>query len=390
MTQSESRTLSYAIAGSLAVHLLLAVAVAIWIGVSSFHQYMKMPKPEPKAEVTLVFPEPLKALLAPAPPKVPEKYIRTTQNTEAPEAPARPDFISDRNTTAMTRTPPKPGGTEPMPTLEGGTFPTRELANRTFKDGDLKDDSAVATPPGKPSPPPTLPKVAEVPPVPAAPLPEPPKPEAIKPREPPKTPKAAPVIVKKVDSPAEQMMKELDDKLTRENPRKVEPPSPQPKPDLPPAMRDPDEPPIPKAIPLARPVEDTARPEANAFQPETRVSNARGSISNVGREDAVAAAATPAGRYKRQVTSAIEKKWHQYRIARADAVEPGRMGLRFYVNKSGKVEDLTFLFKQSNPLMEDFTIEAILKAEIPPIPKDLLLILDRERLEMTYEIVIHP
>ncbi|WP_050023040.1 hypothetical protein [Verrucomicrobium sp. BvORR034] len=92
----------------------------------------------------------------------------------------------------------------------------------------------------------------------------------------------------------------------------------------------------------------------------------------------------------RQVTSAVEKKWHFYRSREADAVEPGRLSLKFYVNKYGKVEDLKFTMKDANPLMEDFTIEAILKAEIPPIPLDLVPILDRERLEINYDIVIHP
>jgi outer membrane biosynthesis protein TonB len=199
------------------------------------------------------------------------------------------------------------------------------------------------------------------------------------------------------------MMKEFDAALAEtqrtpeSKPKEMPPEDKKPeekKPDAPretlPAMRTPDENVAPRAIPVATPVVNTPRPEKEAFQPETHRSAVRGKISNIGNEDAAAAAATPVGRYMRQVTSAIEKKWHQYRLARADAIEPGKMGLRFFVNKNGKIEDLEFLFKESNPMMEDFTIEAILKADIPPIPRDLLPILEKERVEITYDIVIHP
>ncbi|RBP39652.1 TonB-like protein [Roseimicrobium gellanilyticum] len=433
MTHAESRTITYAIVGSLAVHVVLALAFAVWIGVASFHQMLAAPRPDlaEEPEVVLLFPDPpnLDVATPPPPPPPPpaekkmDPYIRTTQNTAVAEAPKDANFESDRNTVAMTRgtaasTPDGP----PMPSMEGLDRETKELANRTYKAGETKDDSAPATPPEKPSPPPTPPKVAETPPAPAPkpepePLPVPPPPPVTAPAPPPPVaevkpkelekkeeeapapPPPTPQMAKKEDSPAEAMMKELDQKLAEEPP-KAEPPKPAPEspktlpppePAKPPIMREAaEEVPIPKAIPVAKPVVNTPKPQENAFQPETHRGKIKGSISNVGDEDAVAAAATPAGRYKRIVTSAIEKKWHQYRIQRMDAVEPGHMSLRFYVNKKGKIEDLKILEEKASPLFEDFTIEAILKAEIPPLPADLVPMLDKERLEMTYNIVIHP
>jgi outer membrane biosynthesis protein TonB len=355
-----------------------------------------------------------------------DPYIRTTQNTAVAEAPKDPNFESDRNTVAMTRgtAASSPDGL-PMPSMEGIDRVTKELADRAFKNGETKDDSAPATPlekpqpkpePPKPTPPPAPkpepPKVAEKPPAPkAVPIPEPtplpaPKPEpppvvVEKPKEEMKAavPPPTPQMAKKDDSAAEIMMKELDEKLKAEPP-KPEPPKPTPEPPKtlppsepakPPIMREAvEEVPIPKAIPVAEIVKNTPKPQENAFQPETHRGKVKGSISTVGDEDAVAAAATPAGRYKRIVTSAIEKKWHQYRIQRMDAVEPGHLSLRFYVNKKGKIEDLKILEDKASALFSDFTIEAILKAEIPPLPADLVPMLDRERLEMTYNIVIHP
>ena len=60
MTHAESRTITYAIVGSLAVHVVLALAFALWIGVSSFHRMLVVPKPElvEEPEVVLLFPEP--------------------------------------------------------------------------------------------------------------------------------------------------------------------------------------------------------------------------------------------------------------------------------------------------------------------------------------------
>lgn len=395
MTHAETRTVGYALAGSLAVHVLLAVGFALWIGLASFHR-MQMPEPVPaeqEPEVTLVFPDLPPVEPVPVTPQKEERYIRTTQNTEAPQAPAKTDFISDKDTVAMARAAPSPDGTKPMPTMQGVDFPTMELANRTYRDGETKNDSAPAPPQATatmatatpapapappPSPPPTPPPVT-----PQMKLPEPAPPQ--------------PQMAKKEDAPAETMMKELDAAMAKQEKAPEPKPQDQP-PDMQkpeetrnalPTMRTPEEKSVPRAIPMAK-TANTPRPEKDAFQPETHRSSVKGTISNIGNEDAVAAAATPVGRYMRQVTGAVEKKWHQFRLARADAVEPGKMGLRFYVNKNGKVEDLEFLFKESNALMEDFTIEAILKADIPPIPKDLLPILEKERVEITYDIVIHP
>lgn len=390
MIQAETRTLGYAFAGSLAVHFLLAVACAIWIGLGAFHRF-HLPTPEPEdaqPEVTLVFPEPLP--VPPPPQKQDENYIRTTQNTEAPKPPDKADFISDKDTAAMAKAPASPDGDAPLPTMQGVDRPTKELADRTFRDGETRSDSAPSAPQASAT-------TAMVAPAPR------PKPAATPAPPPPQKAPEPPVIAKKDDARAETMMKEFDAALAEtqrtpeSKPKEMPPEDKKPeekKPDAPretlPAMRTPDENVAPRAIPVATPVVNTPRPEKEAFQPETHRSAVRGKISNIGNEDAAAAAATPVGRYMRQVTSAIEKKWHQYRLARADAIEPGKMGLRFFVNKNGKIEDLEFLFKESNPMMEDFTIEAILKADIPPIPRDLLPILEKERVEITYDIVIHP
>jgi hypothetical protein len=45
--------------------------------------------------------------------------------------------------------------------------------------------------------------------------------------------------------------------------------------------------------------------------------------------------------------------------------------------------------KEADPRMTDFTLRAIRDAEIPPIPLDLLPMLDNERFEVEYDVIIY-
>jgi outer membrane biosynthesis protein TonB len=182
-------------------------------------------------------------------------------------------------------------------------------------------------------------------------------------------------------------MKELDEAMQKEGPKVL----PAEKPPVeetakPSAIAKKPELPKPPVMPLI----NTPKPEANAFQPETHTSNKKGGIDAIGSEDAVNAKSTTMGAYRRQATGAVEKKWHALIRQKLDVVEPGNLTVRFYVNKNGKVEDARITNNRASPLLADVTLEAILMAEIPPIPKELLPVLDRERMEINYDVVIHP
>lgn len=370
----ETRTVRYGIFGSLAVHALLLCFAAFWIGYPTLKRIVDTAVVTEK-EVTLIFPTDVE--LAPAIPPAPvvpastppvpkpkeQPYIRTTQNTEAATAPTKTDFISDKNTVASSKLASTAGGDPTMPTTKGIDYQTKELANRTYKDGEIKNDSAPAM---------------NQPPVPAVP--------EVKP-----TPD--PMVAKKQDSPTEVKMKELDEVLLKEatGPKVMpaeKPPEPPPLEEA--AKVEPiakkTEPPKPALMPLI----NTPKPDANAFQPETHTSNKKGGIDAIGSEDAVNAKATTMGAYRRQATGAVEKKWHALIRMKLDVVEPGNLTVRFYVNKYGKVEDARITNNRASPLLADVTLEAILMAEIPPIPKELLPVLDRERMEINYDVVIHP
>ncbi len=397
----KNRDVEIAIGVSVALHVVLLLWVAWETGRTLADRWAQSASEVvPVEEVTLLYPERILIPEPPTPKEEPKTYIRTTQNTAAAEQPEKADFISDRDTVAATELPADPEGDVKMPTQEGIDKPMLELADRDFKDGEIKEDGAAPVPP--------MP-VAEPSPASAPPAPEPaPPPQPVVPPSPPpaEVARAEPV------TPLEAMMREQDeseaallksDRLPLEvreaepiaepemqEPVDQPPPVPEPPAQVP-EMRSPAADNVPRAVPVPDPVSRTAGPaDPDAFSPFTRTSKARGTLSNRG-EAAVNAAETPVGRYMRQVTSAVEKKWHTLRRRNADAVTFGSLKLRFNVLPSGDVDPPRLLSdpKAADARMVDFTLRAILEAEIPPIPQDLLPLLEGGRLEVEYDVLIY-
>lgn len=412
VTARPDNNLRIAITGSLVVHALLFLLLAwMFAGEAASRLWRQATAPREK-EVVLLFPEqimPEPPPVVPPPPPAPKKeiYIRTAQNERAENAPKNAAFVSDRNTTAATVKAPFPDGTEPLPTMDGLKLPTKELTDRDHRDGEIKDDARPKTPQGAP---------AMLQPQP----PSPPRPPSIvKPKDaaPPPQPVAPPQSVAKMvpeSTPLTKMMEEADkalasvdkNRLTIEV-KKAEatpdtPPMPQqPAPQTPPAretaqaMPEAQEQPVPKAIPVMQDptTRSTRNQDADAFTPFTRTTQTKGTLSNRGSEAAVDAEESPKGRYIRQVTGQVEKKWHLYRLLRRDGVTYGSLEIVFYVNKKGKVEDLRIVNdKESNPILTGFTLQAIRDAAIPPIPADVIPTLpmnDQERLKIEYNVLIY-
>lgn len=139
--------------------------------------------------------------------------------------------------------------------------------------------------------------------------------------------------------------------------------------------------PAPKAI--ARP----APPSAPGYQPQTRVTRIRGNISNRGRAS-VAANATPIGRYKKMLSDAIGSRWYYYVNDRVGLLEIGTLEVRFIVREDGKVEQLRVVSNSSNESFASCSLEAIMEAEIPPIPKEIVPLLVNGRIEIEYSFTI--
>ncbi len=339
---TESQTLSLGVAGSLALHLLLFVSLAIWL---SFEPVSKMMEAEPV--VTMMFAENvIPAEPEPAPAKQPDsqQFIRTSQNPESATAPANASFISDRNTVASAKSAPSPDATAPLPTTTGVKLPTMDLANREYKDGQPKNDSAFNSPPEPPAPP------------------------------------EKQSVAKKEESPPEHPAKEPGERLPLEisKPGSVA--------DASPMLKAPnEEEPLPKAIPVAtastRPVANTARPEKDAFQPQTRVAEMRGSIGDRGAEDAVNAAMTVEGQYMAEIQKAVGIKWHKLVGPQRDLAKPGIFTVHFFVSPDGSVkfDDITILSDKDNVVLESVAVKSILSAKIPPMPRELRTSHDKGR-----------
>ena len=389
VTLAHDRHLQTGIAGSLVIHVLLLLMMAWMLNTQTAYKFLNQDEAqkEKEPEVTLIFPD---QILVPVPaPKEEEKpqlFIRTTQNEESEVKPQNAPFQSDRNTVAASMQPPVPGALAPMPTLSGTAPDIRELANRDYKDGAIKNDSAPI----------------------AAASPESASPSIVKPQPPlqpapPAAPPAAPpqtAMAETAPTPLAKMMEEMDKEAARSDQdrlpleiRKPDPPVPSTPPAAMPQVRVPEDtpPPIVKAVPVEEPVEmNTRNPEQDAFSPFTRTSKTDGNISREG-QDAVDAEATPLGAYMRQVTGAVEQKWHLYVRLGKDSVTFGRVRFRFFVDKKGTPQDLKILSdaRDADPRMRELTLRAILDAQIPPIPPDLLPTLDDGRVKIEYEAIIY-
>lgn len=428
VTLAQDRNIQTGLAGSFVIHAL-ALLLLLWGFSTEAGKHLLPPpvvKEEPVQEVTMIFPEQL--IPAPLLPKEPppKAYIRTTQNEGVAAAPKNAVFQSDRNTVAASKLPPKSDATLMMPTLNGNAPTKLELANRDYRDGQIKNDNAPlanATPlemrqPQPPAPPSVLkPQTQPQPQAQAQAQPTAP-PSILKPQpqaQPP-APPAPPAPTKQVakatpadSTPLLKMMEEMDKEAARTDQNKLPievrkaeaskteaskaadtpPPKPQ--------VREPQDtpPPAPRAIPVAEPVNDPVKvtagiPEKDAFNPFTRMSKVDGAISREG-ENAVDAEATPLGKYMRQVTGAVEKKWHLYVKLGKDSINYGRVRFRFYVDRRGTPQDLKILSdaRDADPRMRELTLRAILDAKIPPIPDDLLPTLFDERVKIEYEAIVY-
>lgn len=149
-----------------------------------------------------------------------------------------------------------------------------------------------------------------------------------------------------------------------------------------PEMKTPDELPTLGTAPMPPQLADNS--------PQTFTSAMKGSVRNRGNEDAVNAVATATGRYKSRVNAAIEKKWKQILVQKNYMVDPGKLGLNFFVDRNGKVnpDDLLIVFNEANAELTEIARQSILEAEIPPIPEDLLLTLGQGRFGTEYDAVL--
>lgn len=332
-----------AVAVSLLIHLLLLLAFFVFLSMKpALKKRAAVPKPEP-VELTMIPPPP-------EPPKKQEKeFIDSSQNKVSEKAPEHADFESDQNSFAASALPPQSG--EQVPTLEGEKAPGLTLQARNLSLGPSRQP-ATPTPASqarqaakeqeKPKPQPTPPpeKEKETREAKATPTPKP-------------TPRPEDSELALLD-PSRPKPKPLEPEEEVQKPQKPSPPS---------------------------------RPQPPGFQPQERVTRLTGGITNRGPAS-MNAVATPLGRYKKQLSDAIGSRWYYYIQDMLDLVNVGTVQLRFVVNSDGKVGGVKVLQNSSNESLASCSVRAIIEAEIPPIPKDIVQTLAGNRLEVDYSFTI--
>ncbi len=354
--QGASISDSRAAAISVGLHLLLVAAlVPLWLfsiaaGLISSSPLATIRQPAAPQEQEILVPE-IAAVFEPEPaPRPPEQhnFIRTTAPQASATPPEKAPFESDHNTRAGSSSPADPDGPAFLPSQAGLDIPALEFLRQDFTDGALTGTPGLqATPPPPRETPLPLPQPA--PPAPA----QPPPAENLA-----TSPDGAPITIA-----AATPLRE---------------PTPAPAPAPKPA----DTPPEKPAPPAQNP--------GNAMQSETRPTRVKGGLTPNGAAPSVDAADTPMGRYQRQVTSAIEKEWRTKRRMKPDAVTYGTIELEFFVNKSGTIEGLRIKNPRgAGPIMQDFTLSAVLEARVPPIPRDVLDSLGKDRVPITYDIIVY-
>jgi len=265
-------------------------------------------------------------ILPPVPKSTPNpQFISTPPRENLERAPSKDAaFESDKDSLAASEAPPE--GAEPVPSLQGIEAPGLQLQDQQYTAGKTEQ--------------------------PAAPAIERAQAAAAAPAEPQPTPRPV------------------------EDPALLETPKPTPKPQ-----------PAPEKKPEQK-TEQPARPASpSGYQPETRVTRIRGNVSNRGRAS-VEANATPLGRYKKQVADAIGSRWYYHVNAQMGLLTIGTVEIRFQVLPDGKVKAPRVISNTSNESFASVSLASVVQAEIPPIPPELVGLLENGRLEIDYTFTI--
>ncbi len=343
--KEERRRTVVAIVVSVAVHalLLLIALVLLWAKAVSLFG----PEPEPEEPVTLT-------IIPAEPSPTPEErgFVDSAQGEVTEDVPEDARFESDQNTKAVSAADPTDDSEAPAVDGEEDSAAIRDLEMSLGPIAPPSQASPASEPteaapeqpvePSEERPPVDEPEDAEEP----EPTPEEEKPEA--------TPEPSPTPPQPAD------LAFLDPTLRK----------PAPKPEV--EVRKPETPKPPSP----------ARPPG--FQPETRTTRLTGGISNRGSEASIEAMSTPLGRYKKQMQDAIGSRWYYYVNDMIDLVNVGTVKISFTIRADGKVEGVRVLSNTSNESLASSSVRAVMAAEIPPIPEEIVGELQGERIEVDY------
>ena len=302
-------------AGSLLLHAVALLGAAVVIAL----QPPAAPPPKP-LHLEIVKSEPaVSALAAPTP----EHRVVDTEDMRQAEHPAADAlFQGDKDTAAASEGPAS--GDKPLPTQQGRVAPSYAF-NTTVPAPAASPPAAESAAPPPTSPPPPAPSRSLV-------------------RD--LSADAMPTLV-------HNDLSMLDSAPAVTPPEEVNPYDPSFRSTAP-------EPPTPARRPTS----------ASAYHPLEEQTASSGNITTRGASS-VAALATPFGRYQKAVLNSIRGVWTEEVAARSDMASLGAIKVHFAIDRSGHVHTPRVLSNSSNSALESITLDAIMRAAIPPIPPEV-------------------
>ncbi|MBN77890.1 MAG: hypothetical protein CMO36_06745 [Verrucomicrobiaceae bacterium] len=346
--------------------------VASTLPKSSGSLEMQMSVSENDDEYVIIMPEMLETIEE----EEEKKFVRTDSNELSPITPVNSNLESDKNTTAQSDSVPSADGDENMPNISGQDLPFGDLAEKDYSEGEDQGNPAL----------PIVPQWS--------PEKKPMKEDSLSKEESNDNSERINNLEvsdltepKNSDSHFENILSEdIEDDDLKLNQEELELIESLEKKDSDSVgsniVKKPSEP------QQTEPIKKDLPPLETAFQPETLKKRTLGKLSNLG-EAALNVEETDLGHFKKKVDLAIQKSWHRARSAHADLVKYGSLKVRFWINQRGQIVDIRLLRNDADPVVVDFSISGILRAEIPPVPEKLIERTQDGRMEFEYEIIIY-
>ena len=305
-----------------------------------------------------------------------KKFVRTDSNELSPITPVNTNLESDKNTTAQSDLVPSANGYENMPNILGQDLPFGDLAEKDYSEGEDQGNPAL------PIVPQWSPEKKSM------------KDDSLSKEESNDNSERINNLEvsdltepKNSDSHFENILSEdIEDDDVKLNQEELELIESLEKKDSNSVGSN-----IVKKSPESQqtePIKKDLPPLETAFQAETLKKRTLGKLSNLG-EAALNVEETDLGHFKKTVDLAIQKSWHRARSAHADLVKYGSLKVRFWINQRGQIVDIRLLRNDADPVVVDFSISGILRAQIPPVPEKLIERTQDGRMEFEYEIIIY-
>jgi hypothetical protein len=331
------------------LEVVLLLAIAFWLE-SPPEESVAERKPTPDS------PPPPRVVLATLMPIVPVPQperlnFELVDPGALREKPTRPtNLISDADSRAASELPSRREDGPAMPTQEGIDAPGLDLTNQKFSDGEQEVASAAQPGPSGP-------------------------PEPVPPEPTPPSPPAEPARPEEVAAPRPEELLPLPTTLPRMEVTR-------PEELLRPREEKPDEPEVANNVPPRPPPGGGGG--TPGFQSEKIQRAIEGTLSQRGKAS-LEVEDTPLGRYLKTVSRVIERDWQNACRRHRDVATPGFLRVNFTISADGRVTSARKVeARDGGEASVWFTLNAVKGAKLPPIPADVVEMLEAGHLEMNF------